>query len=123
MDAAEFTTRLTSLSGSEIVDVARWLRHELDSADGELAWWKATLAVTGTLRRTRQTRQAGMAAHHASVAVQRAAARDGILEIERDAVTLVARAASEAARALVARPDGAPTAVLAPWSALAFAAA
>jgi hypothetical protein len=64
-----------------------------------------------------------MAAHHASAAVLRAADRDGILEIERDAVTLVARAASEAARALVARPDGAPTAVLAPWSALAFAAA
>lgn len=121
MDATEFTTRLTSLSGNEIVGVARWLRSELDSADGELAWWKATLAVTGTLRRTRQTRQAGMAAHQASVAVLRAAARDGILEVERDAVTLVARAASEAARAMVA--GAVPTPVLAPWTALAVAAA
>jgi hypothetical protein len=93
---------LSSLTAADIRSLAVDARRSVDTVDGELAWWKATIVVTGELRRCHRTREAGLVAHQAVVTVHAAAAREGIDDAERDAVTLVARAAADAARALVA---------------------
>ena len=102
MQASEFTERLTRLTAPEFAAIATDLRSEHDTADSEVAWWKATLAVNASLRRQRRTREAGLAAHHASAAVLDAARICGLLDDDRDTVIAVARAASDVARALVA---------------------
>jgi hypothetical protein len=121
----EFTERLTELSGHAIVALASTLRHEMDSVDGELSWWRATIAIGATLKRHHRSREAGLAAHRASVAVLEAADRSTVA-VSREDATLVARAASEVARALVADrgaplPHAATEVVLAPWHALVAA--
>src|SRR5215212_6693853 len=64
-----FNERLRELTGQAITDLASALRHELDTAEGELAWWKATIAVSAVLKRHHRSREAGLAAHTASVAL------------------------------------------------------
>ena len=102
MESSEFAARVGLLTGGEIAAIAAALRQEHDSADGEVAWWRATVAVTGTLRRRHCTRQASVAAHAVAEAVRRAAERAGLAESDRTLVTMVARAAADVARALVA---------------------
>ena len=61
---------------------------------------------------------AGAAAHEASAAVLRAADTAGVRATRRDEVTMVARAASDVARAIVAA-DGVPRCVAVPaWDAV-----
>ena len=105
MDAAEFGTRLGGLSGTDIRDIAAALHHQLGSAEGEVSWWKATIAIEASLKRQRHSRIAGRAAWVAAHAVLDAAEREGLLPEEKDLVTLVARAASDVARGLVAGGD------------------
>src|SRR6266508_6815123 len=102
MQASEFTARLARLTTPEFVGIATALRAEHDTADSEVAWWRATLAVNASLRRQRRTREAGLAAHHASAAVLEAARTCGVLDDDRDTAIAVARAASDVARAFVA---------------------
>jgi hypothetical protein len=102
MQASEFTARVAKLTAPEFSAVAAALRAEHDTADNEVAWWRATLAVNATLRRQRRTREAGLAAHDASTAVMDAARRSGLIDEDRETAITVARAAAEAARALVA---------------------
>jgi len=121
----EFTDRLNDLSGDVIEALADTLRHELDSVDGEVSWWRATIAIGATLKRHHRSREAGLAAHRASVAVLDAADRSAV-PVSREDTTLVARAASEVARALVADrdaplPHAATEVVLAPWHRLSAA--
>jgi hypothetical protein len=128
MDPSEFNQRLRELSGEAICALAAALRDELETTEGEVAWWRATIAISAALKRQRRSREAGLAAHTASVALVDAAIRAGLLETARDDVTVVARAASEVARALVAEttsllPTGTATAVLAPWESLVPTAA
>lgn len=112
MTVDEFTHHLTDLDGERISAIATALRSELDTAEGEVAWWRATIAVSGTLRRHHLTREASLAAHAASTALVSAAERAGTNS--RD-VTTVARAAAEVARVLVAgRPVPMPSAVADP---------
>lgn len=125
MEPDEFTSRVSELSGHAIVAIASTLRHELECVDGEVTWWRATVAIGATLKRQHRSREAGLAAHRASLAVLEAAGRSAV-PLSRDDTTLVARAASEVARALVAT-RGAPlspsmsAAVLAPWRPLVAA--
>lgn|GEM_PF-2655212 len=119
MEPDEFTQRLNDLSGHAIVELAAALRHELDSVDGEVAWWRATIAIGATLKHRHRTREAGLAAHRASTAVLDAATRSAD-DVPHEDATLVARAASEVARALVADrgaaiPHPASAVVLGPW--------
>jgi hypothetical protein len=102
MQASEFTARLNRLTAEEFTTIVAALRAEHETADSEVAWWRATLAVNATLRRQRRTREAGLAAHHASTAVIEAARCCGVLENDRDTAIAVARAASDVARAMVA---------------------
>ncbi|HEX4820295.1 MAG TPA: hypothetical protein VFV00_08820 [Acidimicrobiales bacterium] len=101
MELETFVDRLDALTGDDIADVAVELRREFETADGELCWWRATIAVGANLKRHHRSREAGLAAHRASVAVVRAADKAD-MRVSKDDVTLVARAASEVARVLVA---------------------
>jgi hypothetical protein len=125
VEADQFSERLRDLSGHTIVSIATTIRHEMESVDGEVTWWRATITIGATLKRHHRSREAGLAAHQASLAVLEAAERSSV-PVSRDDATLVARAASEVARALVADRDASlpPTAsavVLAPWHPLVAA--
>jgi hypothetical protein len=119
MDSEQFTHRLHDLTAGDIVRVAAALRAGQGSAEGELAWWRATIEVTGAVRRHRCSRQAGLAAHRAAAAVLGAARAAGIDDDgHRADVTAVARAAGEAARLLVVEEiagTGPGETLLQPW--------
>jgi hypothetical protein len=102
MQASEFTATLNQLRAEDFTTIASALRAEHDTADSEVTWWRATLAVNASLRRQRRTREAGLAAHVASSAVIEAARGCGVLDDDRDTAIAVARAASDVARAIVA---------------------
>jgi hypothetical protein len=126
VEPAAFIDRLNGLTGPDIAALATALRHEFGTADGEVSWWRATIAVGANLKRHHRSREAGLAAHRSSVAVQHAAAKAG--ELSKDDVTLVARAASEVARVLVAEhhdevPETLMNVLLAPWRPLVAVAA
>ena len=108
MDAAEFAARLAALSRTDICEIAKAIQHQLGTAEGEVSWWKATIAIDASLKRQRHSRVAGRAAWIAAHSIQDAAEREGLLPAEKDLVTLVARAASDVARGIVA---GGPAAV------------
>jgi hypothetical protein len=115
----EFLEALADLSGHAILALASTLRHELESVDGEVAWWRATIVIDTTLKQHHRSREAGLAAHRASVAVLAAADRSTV-PLSREDMTIVARAASDVARALIAdhggpAPHAAAEIVLAPW--------
>lgn len=119
MESAEFVERLSVLTASQIAELAALLRREHDTAEGEVSWWRATIAVGAGLRRHHRSREAGIEAHRAADAVQQAAARHRYV-VAKDDVVVVARAAAEVARLLVADHDHDVAAstiavLLAPW--------
>jgi hypothetical protein len=122
MQPSEFTSQMGRLTTAEFAAIGAALRAEHNTADGEVAWWRATMAVNAALRRQRRTREAGLAAHHASAAVLDAARLCGAMDEDRDTVTAVARAASDVARALVAGHNSGDV-LYAPFRPLAYAAA
>ena len=69
MDTDSFTQRLHGLTAEDIERVASVLRADLETVDGELTWWRATIEVTGALKREHRSRMAGLAAHRAATAV------------------------------------------------------
>ena len=127
MEPGAFAERLSELTGPDITALAASLRRELDTAEGEVSWWRATITIGANLKRHHRSREAGLAAHRASCAVVEAATRAAD-EVSRDDVTVVARAASEVARVLVARhdddvPEATIDVLLAPWRRLVLVAA
>jgi hypothetical protein len=119
VEPVEFAERLSELTGPDIAALAATLRRELDTAEGEVCWWRATITVGANLKRHHRSREAGLAAHRASRAVIDAAARAADT-VNKDDVTVVARAASEVARVLVAEhdhdvPESTIDVLLAPW--------
>jgi hypothetical protein len=122
VEPAAFAERLSELTGTDITALAASLRHELDTAEGEVSWWRATITIGANLKRHHRSREASLAAHRASCAVVEAAGR-AAETVSRDDLTAVARAASEVARVLVARydddvPEGTIDVLLAPWRVL-----
>ena len=127
MDVAAFAERLSRLTGSEIATLADALRHEHDTVDGELSWWRATIAVGADLKRHHRSREAGLAAHHASAAVVQAAQAEGA-SVSKDDVIVVARAAADVARVLIAEhdhdvPPATMAVLLGPWRIVVASAA
>ena len=100
LDVRAFCDHLTGMTADQLRDVARTIRSEFDSADGEVAWWRATVDIRCALRRQRRSRLASLAAHEATGAVRLSAERAGLED--RDAITLLARAASDVVRGMVA---------------------
>jgi hypothetical protein len=101
MECAEFEAALAALGIDEIRAIAAALDASEATAAEEIAAMRATLAVEHALRRTNRQTQAALAARAMGAAVQAAARRDRI-KLPDDAVTRVARAAGQVARALVA---------------------
>jgi hypothetical protein len=105
MDAETFVEQLARMDEVELRAVAGLVSHNALSAEGELAWWRATTEVGTVLRAGGHRRRAAMVAHGATMAVLDAAGRCGLMATERELVTAVARAAADAARAMVADPE------------------
>jgi hypothetical protein len=127
MEPSEFAERLSDLSGPDIATLASLLRHELETAEGEVSWWRATITIGANLKRHHRSREAGLAAHRASEAVLHAAEHTDTA-VSKEDITVVARAASEVARVLVAQhdhdiPEGTIAVLLAPWRPLVPVAA
>jgi hypothetical protein len=101
MDHGVFTRLLSRLSESDIRSVAAEIDAHHCSAADDVAWWQATLQIDRALKAAGCTREAAMAALAAAKAVQSAALSAG-LTLPDDRVTVVARAAAEVARGLVA---------------------
>jgi hypothetical protein len=117
VDPDRFVQELSEMGEQDLRLVAELVRHDAMSAEGELCWWRATSQVATTLRTRRIGRHAASVAHAAVQAVMSAAERCGMEATDRDPAVAVARAAADAARALVADPegDGATDVLLAPF--------
>src|SRR4051794_2741475 len=117
MELTHFTHAIARLSGDDIRAVATGLQAAHSSAADEVSWWQATIAIDRVLRSNGRTRTAAMAAMTATKAVQAAASGDGIA-LPDPAVTTVARAAAEVARAIVGGPDadGPLTQLIVAWT-------
>ncbi|MGH9137083.1 MAG: hypothetical protein ACRD0G_08545, partial [Acidimicrobiales bacterium] len=94
---------LTQLSAAEITCLAA--RVQTTSAADDVTWWRATIAVDGSLRRSHRSTRAAAAGNTAARAVVAAAGRVGLDPAATD-VALLSAAAGDAARALVAEAPG-----------------
>lgn len=101
----EFIELLSDLDRDSIERVAKRLADDRSTPAGDVAWWEDTLCVQSALRVAKASRRAARTAHAACGAVQRAAQSEGF-ELPDEVVTLVARAAADVARALVASAAG-----------------
>jgi hypothetical protein len=101
MELLQFNRALAQMDMTDIRGVADAIDRSFDSADGEVAWWRAHLDIDQALKQRGALRQAATAAHSAADAVLAAAARAHI-PLPDPAVTRVAREAQEIARAIVA---------------------
>jgi hypothetical protein len=101
MDQRQLLDQIGMLDEAGIRQVATGIREVTGTAAGEVAWWRATIAVEREVRRSRVLAVAGMVSHRAATAVTDRAGSLGVPLPDPD-VTTVARTASEAARALVA---------------------
>jgi hypothetical protein len=110
MQLESFIEALERLTAQQLGAVADQLDAAYASAAGEVAWWQATVDIERSVRRQHCGRHAMLAAHRASLAVL-AAARSAAMELPDGRVTLVARAAADVARGLVAG-EGEPVDVL-----------
>jgi hypothetical protein len=103
VDVSRFTEALSRMTALDLRRVAAELACGRSCVADDLAWWEATVDIERALKLQHRRRDAAMAAHHASSAVQTAAAHAG-LTLPDDDVTRVARAAADVARGLAAGP-------------------
>ena len=101
VDLLRLEATLEALTVAEIRAVADDLAATRVTAADEIEAMRAVLEVEHALTRTRRHAQAAVAARSVTLAVQSAARRERIA-LPDDAVTRVARAAAQVARALVA---------------------
>lgn len=102
MDLEDFITSWDTVNRDEVVRMIDGLRHDGDSAAGEIDRLRCCTELDATLRRSHRCVQAGRAGVRAGRAVLAACRRLEVLDDDRAGTTLLARAASDAARALVA---------------------
>ena len=116
MDVDEFVSWLCCRDRDEIEAVVHALEADRETADGEVGRLRATRELGSFLRRSGKGRQAGVAVHRATAAAREACTTSGMCESDPGHVTLVARAAGDAALGLVAGEHNASTdAVLRPF--------
>jgi hypothetical protein len=119
VDVMRFTEALGRMSDVEVRRVAAGLADGRSCVADDLTWWEATVDIERALKVQHRRREAAMAAHHASAAVQTAASHAG-MSLPDDEVTRVARAAADVARGLAAGPlaDDAVRHLLVHWAPL-----
>ena len=124
VDIARFTDALSRMTDADLRRVAGELAMAHSCVADDLAWWEATVDIERALKLQHRRREAAMAAHHASAAVQSAAAHAG-MTLPDDGVTRVARAAADVARGLAAGAlaDDAVRRLLVCWAPVLHAAA
>lgn len=101
MNVEEFVQWLRDRDRQDIEDMVHALSTSRESADGEVCRLRATRELALALRRGGRARQAGEAAHRATVAVLGACTAAGLLQSDPAGVTMLARAAGDAAVGLV----------------------
>ena len=104
MEYVDFEATLAALGMNEIRAIATALDERSTTPADEIAAMRATLSVEHALRRSGRQTQAALAARALGAAVQSAAKRDRV-KLPDDAVTRVARAAGQVARAMLAGPS------------------
>jgi hypothetical protein len=102
VDVDEFVQWWCARSRTDIEWMVEALELTRETAGGTVCWIRAAHDVDVTLRRAGRLRQACQAAHRATIAALDACATTGVAAADRSAATLVARAAGDAARGLVA---------------------
>ena len=117
MDVEAFTRGLGGLSERDVTGIAAAIGDRASSAAGEVAWWHATLEIERRLRAGRLCREANMAGYRAARAVQEAAVLAG-MSMSDSRVVVVARAAADVARGVVAGSDVAVSELLLDWRGL-----
>lgn len=93
--------RLRTMPAGAIQQAGSLVRDEHRSAADEITWWNATVRVDRLVRRQHQRHAAATAASTASRAVRQAASASGLTLDDPDVIA-TARAATDAARAVVA---------------------
>ncbi len=101
MDIDEFVGWLEGRDRDDLEAMVRALDSTAETPGGALGWLRATHEVEGVLRRSGQCRLAGAAAHRAMTAALEACAAAGLGEPDRRVVVRLARAAGDAALAVV----------------------
>lgn len=112
MDVDEFVSWWGSRDRRDLDAVVAALDATTDTAGGEVGRLCGCMEVATTLRRNGRRQEACRAAHLTIEAAMRACETTGLRDDDRDAATRLARAAGEAARALVADVDSASAAAL-----------
>jgi hypothetical protein len=97
----DLVDRLDAMTAESIRQAGRLTRGEHRTAADEIAWWSATVRVERLVRYERQRQAAATAASVARRAVKHAASRCGLAPDDPDVIA-TARAASDAAGAIVA---------------------
>jgi hypothetical protein len=99
----DLVDRLRTLTAEDIRRAGLLIRSEARSAADEIEWWSATIRVGHALRHQRRRVAAAQATAAATRAVRHAAHQAGLTADDPDVVA-TARAATDAAAAVVATP-------------------
>ena len=112
MDVDEFVHWWQGRDRYDLVLIAEAIRAARESVDGELCWRRSTKELCAVARRSGRQRQAGEAVHRVGLAARRACEVAGMSASDPARVTLLTRAAGDAALGLVRGQDSAPTATV-----------
>lgn len=101
MDVDEFVTWWRERERADIERMIDALDTVVGTADGEVGRLRAGAEVGALLRRSGRSRLGCRAAHRSSLAAIEACARTGVFDHDRSGAIQLARAAGDAARALL----------------------
>jgi len=117
MSVDGFLAALGQLNGPQLTSVLHAIAARDSQRFADASWWEATVYVEALLTTTQRRRQATGAGQRAALAVRIAADRHESRSLAPEATRVLARSASEAARALTAgeAETGVSSFLLAPW--------
>jgi len=101
VELSEFVATIQTMTEDEVRRVAVELETRSMSSADEVSWWRAHITIDRAIRDRRCSRSASLAATSAAQAVVHVA-EDADVMLPDPAVTAVARAAADIARAIVA---------------------
>jgi hypothetical protein len=115
-----FLAALGDVDGDQLAGVLNAIAARDSDGSADASWWDATVHVEALLGASQRRREATAAGQRAALAVRLAADRRGLGSFPTGLIRVLARSASEAARALVATESdaGASSFLLGPWRAV-----